>query len=287
LEGADRKKNNLALARQYCGRGSEFALQIRWLRGHYSRTGHSNMGKEVNRIRVLIADEHQSFRNGLHKSLAAEPSLQVLGEASDAMSAARLTHQLQPDILLTDLPIRRKLEVEASNGLARNLARVRIVVMVPAIEKSEVVEAFRLGTHGIVLKAASRCVLLTAFRSVMAGHYWLENESVAIIVEALRRFLSLDPPATVSRDYGLTPREREIIAKIASGHSNRQVGREFCISERTVKHHLTNIFMKVGVCSRLELAMFAVNHRMMNDGARSFVQEQAQPIESQTSAQAV
>ena len=111
----------------------------------------------------------------------------------------------------------------------------------------------------------------------MAGYYWLDNESVEMLVEVLRESLAQGNWTTSPKDYGLTPRELDIIAKIANGRSNREVGREFSISERTVKHHLTNIFTKIGVSSRLQLALFAFNHRLMAEHGPSVEADGLQP----------
>jgi two-component system nitrate/nitrite response regulator NarL len=223
------------------------------------------MDNNLHPIRVVIADEQPIFRRGLRRLFESEPSLHILGEASDAPSALKLTRQLKPDILLLDLSLSRRFELRSSSNFASYLAPVRTLAMLTTIEKSHIVEAFRLGAHGIVLKTSSQQVLLQSIRSVMAGQYWLENEGIAILIEALRELLSQSNGATPTREYGLTPRELDIISKIANGRSNKEVGEEFSISERTVKHHLTNIFGKVGVSSRLQLALFAVNHHLMSE----------------------
>lgn len=221
------------------------------------------MSSEDNPIRIVIADEQPSFCRNLRCLLESESGVQVLGEVSDAAAAVRMVRELSPDILLGDLALSRQLETHELNGLGRHASPVRVVVMVTAIEKPYIVSAFRLGAHGVVLRSAAREVMLQSIRSVMAGCYWLDNESVGMLVEVLRESLAPGNGTASTKDYGLTPRELEIIAKIAIGRSNREVGKEFSISERTVKHHLTNIFTKIGVSSRLQLALFAVNHRLM------------------------
>jgi two-component system nitrate/nitrite response regulator NarL len=220
------------------------------------------MTNELSPIRIVIVDEQSIARQGLRRLLESDLGLQVLGEASDAAGAVQLLHRIQPDILLVDFDSSRDLK-PALRSLAVS-SPIRIVVMVSTIEKSHLVEAFLLGAHGIVLKTSTPRVLVQSIRSVMAGHYWLENESIGILVEALREVLSGGNGAKSPKDYGLTRRELDIITKIVSGRSNKEVGEEFSISERTVKHHLTNIFGKVGVTSRLQLALFAVNHHLNN-----------------------
>jgi len=151
--------------------------------------------------------------------------------------------------------------VQRARTSAKNSVQVRILVLLTAMERGQIVDAFRLGADGVALRDASQLVLLKSIRGVSAGTYWLEGEGARVLVGVLREVLS-QQSRTALTDYGLTPRELEIVAKIASGHSNREVGRDFSISERTVKHHLTNIFSKVGVSNRLELALFAMNHRL-------------------------
>ncbi len=116
-------------------------------------------------------------------------------------------------------------------------------------------EALELGARGVVLRASLPLVWKTGLNSVLAGQYWVEDKSVAVLLEAVRNLLGRPQPAKSLPDFGLTQRETEIAGEIAAGRSNKDVSREFSICERTVKHHLTNIFRKVGVSSRLELAV--------------------------------
>jgi len=148
--------------------------------------------------------------------------------------------------------------------------------MLTNVDKPQILESFRLGAQGVVLKTANRNVLAESIQSVMAGQYWLDSETLRVMVHALRELLLPCNEGTPVRDYGLTPRELDIIAKIANGRSNKEVGEEFSISERTVKHHLTNIFSKVGVSSRLQLALFAVNHDLKSKREPSLSMQQLQ-----------
>ena len=227
------------------------------------------MTDETTPIGVVIADDHPNLRQGLRRSLESEPGLRILGEASDAHGALQLARQTKSDILLIDFALSQRYGLKALIESGSHLPTVRMVVTLAAIEKAHLVEAFRLGARGVVLKESTPQVLHKSIRSVMAGQYCLENESVGVLVEALRESLAHVTGTRSPKDYGLTRREVDIITKIAGGRSNREVGEEFAISERTVKHHLTNIFSKVGVSSRLQLALFAVNQQFMSSPAPS------------------
>ena len=213
-------------------------------------------------IRIVVADGRPISGYSLRRLLEAERDLRVDGEASDSLTAGRLVRQLKPDILLLDLALARRKELQIPGGLAGYFSPTRIVIMVTAIEKAQIIEAFRLRAHGIVLKTSARQSWVTSIRSVMACDYCIEGQSVALLLEAFHDSLMQRNEAIPSKDYGLTRREMDIIAQVVTGRSNREAGQEFSIGERTVKHHLTNIFNKIGVSNRVELALFAVNNRL-------------------------
>jgi len=132
---------------------------------------------------------------------------------------------------------------------------VRVLVLTAAVDSADVVRAYELGARGVVLKESATEMLFESIRSVLAGQYWAGRQTVGDLVAALRGLRSPTPQAAAR---GLTPREREIISAVASGCGNGEIARKLAISEHTVKHHLTNIFDKLGVSTRLELALLAV-----------------------------
>jgi two-component system, NarL family, nitrate/nitrite response regulator NarL len=223
----------------------------------------SLMSIEPNSVRVVIADENAIFRESLRRLLDSEPGVQVVGEAPDAQSAIELTTRLKPDIFVLEFALSEKFDFGEGSVTGSYLAAVRTLMMMWAPEKADIVRAFRLGAKGVVLKTSPPGVWSNSIRAVIAGQHWLGSESVAILVDALHDILSQKTGPQSSRHHGLTPRELEIVERIAHGRSNKEVGREFSIRERTVKHHLTNIFNKVGVSSRLELALFARDHHIL------------------------
>jgi two-component system nitrate/nitrite response regulator NarL len=222
--------------------------------------------KKAQPVRIVIADDHPIFRDGLRRLLEAEPDLKVLGEASDGAEAVRLARTLKPDILLLDLAMPRHPGLEAlrdlSTGAGTNATPVRVILLTAAAEKSQIVEALQLGARGVVLKDSATQLLLKAIHTVMSGEYWVGRESVSNLVQYLRTLVQSSSDEARQKKFGLTPRELEIVAAVVAGYSNKEIAEYFKISEDTVKHHLSNIFDKLGVSTRLELALFAVNQSL-------------------------
>jgi len=211
-------------------------------------------------IRLVIADDHPIFRDGLRRLLEAEPDMKVIGEAKDGVEAVKLARQLRPDIMLLDLAMPKHPGLEALRELSDGSAHsVRVILLTAAAEKNQIVEALQLGARGVVLKDSATQLLLKAIHTVMAGEYWVGREAVSNLVQYLRNQMQASAEASKQKKFGLTPRELEIISAVVAGFANKEIAEYFKISEDTVKHHLSNIFDKLGVSTRLELALFAVN----------------------------
>jgi two-component system, NarL family, nitrate/nitrite response regulator NarL len=215
-------------------------------------------------VRILLADDHPIFRDGLRRLLEAEPDLKVVGEACDGAEAVKMARQLKPDILLLDLAMPRMPGLEAlremSSGPVSN--SVRVILLTAAAEKKQIVEALQLGARGVVLKDSATQLLLKSIHTVMSGEYWVGRESVSNLVQYLRNLVQSTGEEAKQKKFGLTPRELEIVSAVVAGYSNKEIAEYFKISEDTVKHHLSNIFDKLGVSTRLELALFAVNQAL-------------------------
>jgi two-component system, NarL family, nitrate/nitrite response regulator NarL len=240
--------------------------RIEWLRPQW-QTWLSRPWKTISDrtqpIRIVIADGHAIFRDALRRLLEAESSLKVIGEACNGAEAVKLARQLEPDILLLDLSPRLSgLEVLRDLRTSSQSNPVRVILLTAAAAKSEIVEALLLGARGVVLKHSATHLLLKSVHAVMTGEYWMGRESVSNRVEYLRTQMQSSREAPRPRMYGLTPRELEIVSTVVAGYSNKEIAEHYKIREDTVKHHLSNIFDKLGVSTRLELAWFAVNQSL-------------------------
>jgi two-component system, NarL family, nitrate/nitrite response regulator NarL len=215
-------------------------------------------------IRIVIADDHPIFRDGLRRLLETEADLKVIGEACDGAEAVKLVRQLKPDILLLDLAMPRQPGLEALREMSSgsNQNSVRVILLTAAAEKRQIVEALQLGARGVVLKDSATQLLLKSIHTVMSGEYWVGRESVSNLVQYLRNLVQSSGEEARQKKFGLTPRELEIVSAVVAGYSNKEIAEYFKISEDTVKHHLSNIFDKLGVSTRLELALFAVNQSL-------------------------
>jgi DNA-binding NarL/FixJ family response regulator len=214
-------------------------------------------------VRIVIADDHRIFRAGLRSLLAAEPGFEVVGEAADGAEVMTLVEQLRPHILLLDVAMPRMPGLEVLRALGDRGTIVRTIVLTAAIDRTAFVKALQLGAWGVVMKESATDLLFKSIRSVMAGQYWVGRETVSDLVEALRAPETGVVPGP-RQTFDLTPRELEVLSAVVGGHTNKEIAQQFSLSEDTVKHHLSNIFDKVGASNRVELTLFAVHHRLVD-----------------------
>jgi two-component system, NarL family, nitrate/nitrite response regulator NarL len=203
-------------------------------------------------IRILIADDHAIFRDGLRRLLVTQDDFAVVAEATDGKEAIILTRELQPDILLLDMAMPGAPGMEVLRELANDAPAVQTILLTATIHPLEAAHALRLGARRVVLKASTPELLLKSIRSVCDGD--------RVGDEILATWNRYDEWRQNKSE--LTAREVEIISEIKTGNSNKQIARKLSISEETVKRHLSNIFEKLGVSSRLELALLASQHNL-------------------------
>jgi DNA-binding NarL/FixJ family response regulator len=203
-------------------------------------------------------------RHGLQLLLESRGNVSVVGEACDGIQAVDLARQTQPDILLIDLAMPAG-GIDLLLLLATAAQSVRPIVLAEAGDSTLCI-ALRSGARGIVLKQSTVAMLFKSLETVMGGEYWLIDDRAADEMEALRRMSAEHHGPDRNNCFRLTPREMQIVAAVADGDSNKAIGERLSVAEDTVKHHLSNIFDKVGVFSRLELAMFAIHHGLLPEG---------------------
>lgn len=215
------------------------------------------------KIEIVIADDHAIFREGLRKLLEAELWSRIVGEAADGKETVRLVRQLNPHILLLDLALPKMTGIEALSELSKLGLQTRTIILTDTIEGEQTVEALRLGAQGIILKHSALKLLLKSIRCVHGGEFWLGHERVLDLIQALRRMAPYRSPSGDNRDFGLTAREMQVIKLISSGYTNKDLAKQLGITENTAKHHVTNIFDKLGVSNRMELVLFTLEHRLI------------------------
>jgi DNA-binding NarL/FixJ family response regulator len=219
------------------------------------------------KIRIVVADDHPIFRDGLCKLLALEEDFEVVGQAQDGRQVLDVLQQYQPDVLLLDLKMPGLDGLATLQRLQAVKNKTRVIVLTASDDKNEFVQAMKLGTSGIVLKQTATELLIKSIRKVHAGEIWLDSHTTAAVI---RQFVAADeaPPAapqatTRERERSpLSQREREIVALVAQGFKNKEMAEKMFISEQTVKNHLHNIFDKLGVSDRLELALYAIHNNL-------------------------
>lgn len=217
-------------------------------------------------VRVVVADDHPVVRFGVRNMLENEPGFEIVGEAEDGDIAITETLELEPDVLLLDVQMPRLPGLEAMRAIMGRSPRVKIILLTSTLSLQEIIEALQIGARGIVLKHSVAGDLADAMRAVVAGDYWIGGERVINLVAALNNLIQQAALTPEKKTYGLTPRELEVVSCIVEGCSNRDIAKQFSISEETVKRHLSNVFDKTGVSTRLELALFAITHKLVSLG---------------------
>jgi two-component system nitrate/nitrite response regulator NarL len=215
-------------------------------------------------IRIIVADDHPVVRFGVKNILQAEDGFDVIAEAEDGDVAVTQVLELEPDILLLDVQMPRLPGLEAMRAIMAKSPRVKIILLTSTISTQQIIEALQIGARGIVLKDAVATDLGESLRAIMSGDYWIGGQRVVNLLSALHELMQKAAAVPEKKTFGLTPRELEVVTCIVEGCSNKDIAKQYTISEETVKRHLSNIFDKTGVSTRLELALFAISHKLVD-----------------------
>jgi DNA-binding NarL/FixJ family response regulator len=212
-------------------------------------------------IRVVLADDHPIVRDGLRKLLTLEEDIEVVGEAADGREVVQVVQETRPDVLILDLRMPYMDGLATLQALQQVERKVRVIVLTASEDKNEFVQAMKLGCSGIVLKQTAPELIVKSIRKVHSGEIWLDSHTTAAV---MRQFASPADMMSNGHNKGrerspLSQREREIVGLVAQGYKNREMAEKMFISEQTVKNHLHNIFDKLGVSDRLELALYAIH----------------------------
>ena len=215
-------------------------------------------------VRVLIADDHTLFRDGLRALLASIPDIEVVGEASSGKEVLSLAIEYQPDVILMDIQMPDLNGIEATRQILRTSPHVGIVVLTMFQDDDTVFEVMRAGARGYVLKGADQAVLLRAVRAVANGESLFSPE---IATRLMQFFANLRPASKPELFPELTEREREILTLIADGQTNAEIAGKLVISMKTVRNHVSNIFSKLQVADRTQAAIRAREAGLGGDSA--------------------
>ena len=218
-------------------------------------------------IRVLIVDDHAVVREGLRTFLELQDGIEVVGEGADGIEAEQQAIAVAPDVILMDLVMPRRDGVSAMRALRERSPRSRVIVLTSFLDDERLLPAIEAGAAGYLLKDVEPAELARAVRVAHSGQAVIDPT----VAGRLLRALSAPRGAVTSANVGeqLTRREREVLALIATGHSNKRIARELEIAEKTVKTHVGHVLAKLGVTDRTQAALLAVQRGLVEQPPRS------------------
>lgn len=210
-------------------------------------------------IRVLIVDDHTLFRNGIKLLLQRQPGFEVVGEAGDGLEGVKLAKRLKPDVVLLDLHMAGTSGLEAIPLLKEEAPQAQVVMLTVSEDAEDLLEALRIGARGYLLKNIDTDFLLDSIRRAAAGESVMSTQMAGKLADAMRQTVK-----GTGTDIGkLSPREREIIVMLARGASNKEIARALVLAESTVKIHVQGILRKLNLTSRVQAAVYAVEHGLI------------------------
>ena len=214
--------------------------------------------------RVLLVDDHAMVRRGLREFLAVFEDIKVVGEAADGREALSAAETLRPDVVVMDLNLPRLDGIEATRELRAARPEIEVVALTGSVEEERVMAAIAAGAAGFLLKDAEPDDVAAAIRAARNGEMYLAPAVAGIVARQLRAPGGL----ATQDDSALTPRERDVLGLVAEGLPNRAIGEALGITERTARTHVSNILAKLGLTSRTQAALYAVEQGIDGEGPR-------------------
>jgi len=213
------------------------------------------------KIRIVVADDHPIFRDGLCKLLGVEEDLEVVAQAENGLEVLGVLQRFEPDILLLDLRMPGLDGLATLERLEMAPTKTRVIVLTASDDQHDFIETLKRGTSGIVPKQASMETLISGIRHVHAGEMWLDPQTKAAVIHQFVAPVDESEPgeSTCRNGSQLSSREREIVALVTQGFKNQDIAEKLSIAEQTVKNYLHNIFDKLHATDRLELALYAIS----------------------------
>lgn len=211
------------------------------------------------KTRVLLVDDHEVVRLGLMTLINDQPGCEVVGEAGTAAEALRLVERLQPDVVLMDIRMPGEGGIGATQAITRRFPQTKVVMLTSYADDELVVRAIAAGAVGYVLKQVGNAELLRAIAAAARGEALLDPATTARLLARVRQ-TARQADVEVFRD--LSPRELEVLAQVARGKTNAEVGQALNLSEKTARNYLSSVLEKLHLSNRVELAAFAVEHHL-------------------------
>lgn len=211
---------------------------------------------KMEKIRLVIIDDHPIFREGVVSILGSEPDLDVVGQGLTAEDALRLTRDLLPDVILLDVNMPGG-GLNAAETIANSFPVVKIIMLTGSADEDDVLAALKAGAHAYVLKGVAARELNTILHTVYAGEGYVTPSLAASLLSEMKSPVKEKQPTKVDSFDELTDRERQILELIADGTSNKEIGQKLFLTEKTIKHYVTNILQKLHVSNRVQAALLA------------------------------
>ncbi len=210
------------------------------------------------KIRVLLVDDHTLFRSGIKSLLQRNDNFEVVGEAGDGLEGIKRARSLKPDVVLLDLHMPGVSGLEAVKVISEEIPEVQVLMLTVSEDAQDLMDALRAGASGYLLKNIETDTLIDAIRRAANGDSVVSQQMTAKLIQGVRTPAKAD--ATVVERDKFSPRERDIMASLALGESNKEIARKLDLAESTVKIHVQNIFKKLNMTSRVQVALYAVEH---------------------------